>query len=159
MLVKRSINHSTLNSNRYFFAALLSLLLTFAPSSVYAEKANPSAQISADQRLHSDLVLSALQLDFYNARCRGLSIARNFNRVNRLFVTKYSLTANNYIKDFIAEDVREEKMRQEILFKRNLSKMGGCDKAKDAGWIKEIHDHFKALYRKAETSSWFPETL
>ena len=106
-------------------------------------------------KLHSGLVLTAMQLDFYNNRCRGTSVAKNFNKVNRLYITKYSITANNFIKDFINQDVRAEKEAQEIEFKKNLNGLGGC--AKDQDWIKEIHDTFRDLYQEAEKSAWFPE--
>jgi len=110
-----------------------------------------------EQELHASLVLMALKLDFYNSRCRGLSVAKNFNQVNRLYITKYSLTANNFIKQYINNDVRQEKASQEIAFKKTLNSLGGCSKAKEQGWIKEIHDQFKTMLEQAEQSTWFPE--
>lgn len=115
--------------------------------------------ISAEQKLHTALILTALKVDFYNARCRGLSVAKNVNKVNRLYITKYSITANNYIKIYISEDVRKEKANQEIAFKKALSKIGGCSKAKQQGWVKSLRDEFNDLYEQAEKSTWYPEEL
>lgn len=115
--------------------------------------------ISAEQQLHSALILTALKVDFYNARCRGLSVAKDVNKVNRLYITKYSITANNYIKIYINEDVRKEKANQEIAFKKALSKIGGCSKAKQQGWVKSLRDEFNDLYEQAEKSTWYPEEL
>jgi len=112
---------------------------------------------SPELQLHSDLVLKALQVDFYNVRCRGISVAKNFTKVNRLYITKYSLTANNFIKNYINQDVRAEKENQETAFKKNLNALGGCSGAREKGWIKEIHDQFGDLYKQAEKSTWFPE--
>ena len=129
----------------------------FAPNSFANESPDTTNIQNPDLKLHSDLVLKALQLDFYNARCRGISVAKNFNKVNRLYITKYSITANNFIKSFINPDVRSEKEAQEIHFKKNLNSLGGCAKAKQQDWIKEIHDQFNDLYQQAEQSAWYPE--
>ncbi|WP_029407381.1 hypothetical protein [Thiomicrorhabdus sp. Milos-T2] len=112
---------------------------------------------NAEQELHTSLVLTALKLDFYNRRCRGISVAKNFNKVNRLYITKYSLTANNFIKDYINNDVRKEKASQERDFKKTLNSLGGCAKAKQKDWIKKIHDQFKTTLEQAQQSAWFPE--
>ncbi|BCN93174.1 hypothetical protein THMIRHAM_09590 [Thiomicrorhabdus immobilis] len=135
---------------------LMPVLSLFAPTSFANETTNNQ---NPELKLHSELVLKALQLDFYNIRCRGTSVAKNFNKVNRLYITKYSITANNFIKDFINPDVRAEKEAQEIDFKKNLNRMGGCAKAKDQDWIKEIHDQFNELYQQAEQSAWYPEEM
>ncbi len=112
---------------------------------------------SEDQILHTDLIMLALKADFFNRRCRGISVNKDFNKVNRLFITKYSLTANNYIKTYINPDVRAEKQLQELEFKKELNKIGGCAKAREQGWRKQITDLFNELYRQAEQSTWYPE--
>jgi len=132
----------------------LSLSLTTLPS--YAEAEQPPT-IDKEQVLHTALVLSALKADFFSARCRGISVAKYFNKVNRLFITKYSLTANNYIKTYINADVRKEKGKQEITFKKALNMVGGCSKAKNADWKKIINNEFNSLFEQAEQSTWFPE--
>ena len=142
-------------------AFLLAFIVPLFSLSSYSVLANdvPDSQVNQNPelKLHSELVLTALQLDFYNNRCRGTSVAKNFNKVNRLYITKYSITANNFIEEFINPDARAEKDAQEIDFKKNLNRLGGCSKAKDQDWIKEIHDNYRNLYRKAEKSAWFPE--
>ena len=141
---------------------LLSVVITFLnliSTQALANDANNSNVDNPELKLHSELVHTALQLDFYNNRCRGTSVAKNFNEVNRLYITKYSITANNFIKEFINQDVRAEKEAQEIEFRKNLNRLGGCAKAKDQDWIKEIHDTFRELYQEAEKSAWFPEKI
>ena len=76
--------------------------------------------------------------------------------MNRLFITKYSLTANNYIKTYINEDVRAQKAALEIEFKRELNRVGGCAAAIDSGWRSQINDLYRELYLRAEKSVWFP---
>lgn len=108
------------------------------------------------QEIHSNLVKSALLNDAFAERCRGMSIDKNFNQVNRLFITKYGVSANNYIETFIAEDFRDYKRQFSRHFNIVLAKKGGCQAAKDQKWDKEMHDEFKELYRQAEASNWFP---
>ncbi|HHT00720.1 MAG TPA: hypothetical protein ENK73_07690 [Thiomicrospira sp.] len=146
--------------------SLFLLTSSLIVTNVYAQTAsqvkdNPSNAskntLSAEQILHTSLVLTALQLDFYNERCRGISVAKNFNKVNRLYITKYSLTANNYIKLYINPDVRKEKAQHETAFKKNLNAIGGCSNAKKQGWIKALNEQFNKKYDQAELSAWFPE--
>ena len=147
--------------NKVIKLALLASLIPVLSLSIQNAHAVEPTDISKQQnpelQLHSSLVLKALQVDFYNERCRGISVAKNFNKVNRLYITKYSITANNFIKEFINPDVRSEKAAQEIHFKKNLNSLGGCTKAKQQDWIQEIHDQFKDLYQQAEQSAWYPE--
>ena len=143
--------------NSLFILGVLIAFLNLTSTHVFANEINNNNDENPELKLHSELVLTALQLDFYNNRCRGTSVAKNFNKVNRLYITKYSITANNFIKEFINQDVRAEKEAQEIEFKKNLNRLGGCAKAKDQDWIKEIHDTFRDLYQEAEKSTWFPE--
>ncbi len=136
-------------------ALLLAIALIFA----LPAQAQTEAEMNPEQSLHTALVLSALKVDFFNARCRGISVSKNFNKVNRLYITKYSLTANNYIKTYINADVRKEKSKQEIAFKKALNMVGGCAKAKQADWRKDINYEFNTLYKQAEQSTWFPEEI
>jgi len=154
MFTSKAIN--TFNKNTLL--AIVIFAFTLFSAQLYAiDTTDDVATQTPELQLHSALVLKALQVDFYNIRCRGISVAKNFNKVNRLYITKYSLTANNFIKNFINPDVRAEKQIQEIDFKKNLNKLGGCSKAKEQGWIKQIHDEYKNLYQQAEQSTWFPE--
>ncbi len=110
-----------------------------------------------EQDYHSKLVITALKTDFFNKRCRGISVAKSFNKVNRLFINKYSLTANNYIKLYINPDVRQEKQQQEREFKKSLNSIGGCSKARKLKWRNTLNKEFDELYQQAETSTWYPE--
>lgn len=108
------------------------------------------------QTLHTNLVLLALKADYFNRKCRGISINQNFNRVNRLFITKYSLTANNYIKTYINKDVRGEKLTLERAFKKELNQVGGCLAANQQNWRSKLNKEYQSLFSKAENSLWFP---
>lgn len=143
--------------NSLVILGLLIAFLNLTSTHVLANETKNRNIDNSDLKLHSELVLTALQLDFYNNRCRGISVSKNFNTVNRLYITKYSLTANNFIKHYINSDVRKEKVSQETAFKKTLNSLGGCAKAKEQGWIKEIHDEFKTRLQQAEKSTWFPE--
>lgn len=143
--------------NSLVILGLLIAFLNLTSTHVLANETKNRNIDNSDLKLHSELVLTALQLDFYNNRCRGISVSKNFNTVNRLYITKYSLTANNFIKHYINNDVRKEKVSQETAFKKTLNSLGGCAKAKEQGWIKEIHDEFKTRLQQAEKSTWFPE--
>ena len=142
---------------RFFLLFATIVLAMSLQAKVYA--ADNTAPISEEQALHTDLVLLAMKSDFYNRRCRGISVAKNFNKVNRLFITKYSLTANNYIKQYINPDVRQEKEIQEREFKKELNRVGGCNAARKNGWRSEISDLFHNLYQQAQKSTWFPEEI
>lgn len=144
--------------NRNTTLMVLIFAITLFSGKMNAEESPEKQSLpNPELQLHSKLVLKALQVDFYNVRCRGISVAKNLNKVNRLYITKYSLTANNYIKDFINPDVKAEKKAQEIDFKKKLNQLGGCSKARQQGWLKQIRQEFKDLYQQAEQSAWFPE--
>lgn len=134
--------------------AVLSLQSNFANAEEITS--DVPAIISEEQILHTDLVLLALKADDFNHRCRGISVNQNFNKVNRLFITKYSLTANNYIKLYIEQDVRDYKQALKIEFKKELNRVGGCNAAIDQGWRNNINELYRTLFLKAEQSVWFP---
>jgi len=106
---------------------------------------------------HIDLIEVALLTDSYNARCRGMSVAKALNSVNRLYVTKYSLTANNFIKTYIDPSVKNLKIERKHRFNKMLNVLGGCQAAKSKNSIKRLKKHFKSLYETAEKSPWYPE--
>lgn len=112
--------------------------------------------VNPQQEIHSNLVKSALLNDAFGKRCRGRSLAKYFNQVNRLFITKYSVSANNYIETFIADDFRDYKRQFSRHFNLLLAKKGGCQAAKDQNWDKEMLAEFHELYRQAEKSNWYP---
>ncbi len=149
------------------FKLSLVFLLSFGMSPyIHAEEVESTdtteastPEISEEQTLHTNLVLTALKADFFNKRCRGISVAKSFNKVNRLFVTKYSLTANNYIKTYMNADVKQYKVELERDFKKSLNKIGGCKQTKKLDWRGNLRKEFNQLYRDADRSTWFPEEL
>jgi len=124
-----------------------------------AQASETLVKTDAALQLHIDLIEVALKTDSYNKRCRGISTSSNLHQVNRLYVTKYSLTANNFIKDYIDEDVRAFKTEREHTLNKLLAKIGGCDKAESQDWVKQLKPDFKRLYEQAEADKlpWYPE--
>lgn len=115
------------------------------------------SKIDPELALHIDLIEVALKTDAYNKRCRGISTAKLLHQVNRLYVTKYSLTANNFIESYIDEDVRTLKTERQHALNRLLAKTGGCEEAKSQEWGMQLKKEFKTLYEQAEKSPWYPE--
>ena len=140
----------------------LTLLATPLYAPVYAQGAAENATETVpveqleDEALHSRLVNVALDLDLFNEQCRGLSVNRNFNKVNRLFINKYSLSANNYIESFFRQEIRVYKKIKQQQFIQTLASLKGCKGAKKAGWDKQLKSDYNILLRKAEDSGWFP---
>lgn len=130
--------------------------LSYAQDSVESKASTSVSVPLEDEALHSRLVNVALQLDFYNEQCRGLTINRNFNRVNRLFINKYSLSANNYIEAFFHQEIRDYKKQMQRDFIQTLAKKRGCQGAKKQGWDKELKAQYNRFYRMAEESGWYP---
>ncbi|MDA3806537.1 MAG: hypothetical protein PF440_01375 [Thiomicrorhabdus sp.] len=133
-----------------FFSVMFTL---FSP----AQASETLVKTDAALQLHIDLIEVALKTDSYNKRCRGISTSSNLHQVNRLYVTKYSLTSNNFIKDYINEDVRALKTVREHTLNKLLAKTGGCEKAESQDWVKQLKPDFKRLYEQAEKSPWYPE--
>lgn len=145
-----------------FFAIVLMTLSVNANASALQDKflANPLGQQGIDsledQSLHSYLVNLALMLDLYSEKCRGMSVNKYFNAVNRLYINKYSLSANNYIEQFFRVEVRDYKAQQERQFMQTLAGLKGCKGARDQKWDRQKISDYNALFRKAEDSGWFP---
>lgn len=119
-------------------------------------QANPKTQNLEDEALHSRLVNVAMELDWLNQKCRGLSMARNFKQVNRLFINKYSLSANNYIEGFFGEEIRDYKKQKSRQMVMKLAQKRGCQQALKQDWDRELKKEFNTLFRNAEESSWYP---
>jgi len=141
---------------RYSVALLLLASTLFFSSNIVAAPKEETL-IDHELQLHIDLVSNALQTDSYNKRCRGMSISKSLNQVNRLLVTKYSLTSNNFIKNYIAKDVEAFKSERYHDFNKNLNLMGGCKVAKSEGIVKQLKKEFRDLYDQAEKSPWYPD--
>jgi hypothetical protein len=133
---------------------VLSLCLMLISSTVFAD-----AQVDPDKAQHDQLVMLALEYDFYNQRCRGMSMQKHFNQVKRLFVTKYSQTPNNYIEAFMVSsgnDFRAFKKAQESKFLQSLAQQGGCKGFKSSGRLQQLQKAFNLRFQSVESSSWFP---
>ena len=128
------------------FSFLLTLLL---PNVVVAE-------LQAEA-LHSKLVTTSIKYDTFNQRCRGVSAAKNESKVNRLFLRKYGVTVNNYIKTYLSTDARDIKNDVKDQMIKTIAQMGGCQQARQKGLEKELKADYRKLYRATEQSTWFPE--
>lgn len=108
--------------------------------------------------LHVKLVETAYQYDAFNKRCRGVSVSKEVNEVNRLFLRKYGITINNFIKLNIDRDVRgyQDSVTQE--FYNTLYELGGCEETKDTDFVKTFRDDFRVLLDNVQLSPWFPRT-
>ena len=129
-------------------------LLIFSPPSLAEQSVNAN---SPELKTHIDLIEIALLTDAYNKRCRGISVSKSLNQVNRLYVTKYSLTANNFIKTYLDPDVKALKLERQHRFNKLLNELGGCQAVKKNGSIKLLKKHFRTQYEIAENSPWYPE--
>ncbi len=131
---------------------LLNISLSFAEPPL-SKESTEHAMIQS----HIELVEVALQTDFYNKRCRGVSVSKQLNKVNRLYVTKYSLTANNFIKLYIDPNTKQVKQARKHAFNKNLNALGGCQSSQAKEAMKQFKKAFKILYEQAEKSPWYPE--
>ncbi|WP_321276615.1 hypothetical protein [Thiomicrorhabdus indica] len=143
---EKSLNHRIVFA--WVFLVVLCLPFTVQSADDY--------QKLEDEALHSRLVNVALELDWLNQKCRGLSIQRNFKQVNRLFINKYSLSANNYIEGFFAREIRDYKADKSQEMIRLLAQKKGCKQALKEDWDRDLKKEFNTLLRKVEESSWFP---
>ncbi|VAW45411.1 hypothetical protein MNBD_GAMMA04-2314 [hydrothermal vent metagenome] len=133
---------------------LVSCFLIFSPPSFAEPQVYPD---NPELQIHIDLLEIALLTDAYNKRCRGMSISQSFNQVNRLYVTKYNLTANNFIKTYIDTNVKALKSERQHRFNKMLNVLEGCRAIKTNGSIKLLKKHFRTQYEMAEKSTWYPE--
>lgn len=133
---------------------ILSVMLSLFSS---AQASETLVKVDPEVQLHIDLIEVALKTDSYNKRCRGISTSTNLHQVNRLYVTKYNITSNNFIKDYINEDVRALKAARQQTLYQLLAEIGGCQEAESQDWVKRLQPDFKRLYEQADKSPWYPE--
>ncbi len=146
---------STSRTNIYSLLTLLALcFLILSPPSLATQ---PITEKNDELQTHIDLIEIALLTDAYNKRCRGISISKSLNQVNRLYVTKYSLTANNFIKTYIDANVKALKIERQHRFNKLLNELGGCQAVRKNGSIKLLKKHFRTQYEITEKSPWYPE--
>lgn len=126
---------------------------TFTAAQEHAQQATTDPAL----QLHTELIEMALQTDAYNRRCRGISVSKLLHKVNRLYITKYDLTANNFIKNYIDSNVKQLKIDRQHRFNKTLSGLGGCQNAQAKTTMKRLKKTFKTHYEQAEKSPWYPE--
>ncbi|MBN2646726.1 MAG: hypothetical protein JXR44_02950 [Thiotrichales bacterium] len=137
------------------FPVVLCSLLWGSPLSANAQLSPDEQQVQ--QVTHDRLIELALLNDEFAKRCRGTSVAKHFNQVNRLFITKYGMTANNYIQSFISRDTRAYQQQIAMAFNDQLSDKGGCEAAKDQQWDRQMADEFKRHLQQVEAANWRPQ--
>lgn len=115
-----------------------------------------SVQELKGEALHVALVKTALKYDYFNQRCRGVSASQKEAKVNRLFIEKYNLTINNFIKQFLARDPMETEAVLKKELYAEIYQLGGCQEARNKGLEKTLKTDFRTLYQKTESSPWFP---
>lgn len=108
------------------------------------------------EALHVALVKTALKYDYFNQRCRGVSASQKEAKVNRLFIEKYNLTINNFIKQFLTRDPRETEGALKKELYAEIYQLGGCQQAREKGLEDSLKKGFRELYQKTESSPWFP---
>lgn len=143
-----------------FIATAFSIFIFNTPLAL-AEQTSPTTQVEeqldAIEIEQTQLIKHALKYDYFGQRCRGSSLTKHFNQTNRLFLSKYGFTANNYIKDFINPEIDEFKAELKQEFLKSLIKIGDCRGARELNWRKQMNDEFNRLYDEVERSIWFPE--
>jgi len=109
------------------------------------------------EKLHTALITTAIEFDVFNQRCRGVSMAKKVSKVNRLYLRKYDITVNNYIKVYLSQDPRDARKNLKNEMIRNISKQGGCLALKKKGMRKQFKQRYQQLFKKVELSAWIPE--
>jgi len=132
----------------------LLLLLIFSPV-VNAEILN--SEKLTDENLHSELIKTAIKFDVFNQRCRGVSMAKNFVKVNRLYLSKYDITVNNYIKVYLSQDPRKAKKDLQDKMIAYISEQGGCGALRKKRTRKQFKKRQRQLFQQVEQSAWIPE--
>ncbi len=140
--------------------ALLLMLFLFSLQAISAEtptNGKVEAQLEEIEREQTLLIIQSLENDFFRQRCRGSSLAKYFNQTNRLFLSKYGFTANNYIRDYINPEIDVYKANLKQSFLKTLIRAGDCAGAREQNWRKKMNDEYDRLYEEVEKSIWFPE--
>lgn len=141
------------------FLATLPLLIALFGGTVSTSYAADPAELEAlhGRELHIKLIETALRYDYYNKRCRGISVSKEVNLVNRLFLRKYGMTVHNFIKQQMQTDPRDYQETVKQALYKELAEMGGCEGSKEQGMIAHFQDVFRVLFERAENANWFPE--
>jgi hypothetical protein len=100
--------------------------------------ANPLVS-EATGELLANLVRTSLEYDLYNTRCRGNAASTKTDDSNRLLISKYKLTVNQVINQYIGTDFRAERAAIEQAFLQKIGQMGGCNMAKKKGLLEALN--------------------
>lgn len=139
---------------RYLLNAWIMVVLSFSSLSVQAE--TETLESLSGEPLHVRLIETTIRYDFFNQRCRGVRASANQSEVNRLFIQKYRLTLNNFIKQYISTDARAYRDQLQDNLYRQVAEMGGCQPARDQGLETRIKSDYRKLLEQVEVSSWYP---
>ncbi|RUM91307.1 MAG: hypothetical protein DSZ27_06640 [Thiomicrospira sp.] len=139
-----------MQKNRFIYGLVLMGWMLVLPVS-----ASPDQELKGEA-LHVALVKTALKYDYFNQRCRGVSASQKEAKVNRLFIEKYNLTINNFIKQFLTRDPRETEAALKKELYAEIYQLGGCQQAREKGLEDTLKTDFRHLYQKTESSPWFP---
>ena len=99
-------------------------------------------------KILAELVRTSLEYDLYNSRCRGNAASTKINDSNRLFVSKYHISANQVINLYIDKDVFAARSAIEQEFLQKIGLMGGCKMAKKKGLQKELDHDYRRLFEQ-----------
>ncbi|KUJ72894.1 hypothetical protein [Thiomicrospira sp. WB1] len=108
------------------------------------------------QPLHEQLVRTAMAFDVFNQRCRGVSASTQESQVNRLFVEKYRMTLNNFVREMMPMDARQLESEIQARINQRIFELGGCQKARADGMEARFKADFRTLMEKARQSPWYP---
>jgi hypothetical protein len=102
-------------------------------------------QATADRLVRA--VETAFFLDTYHSRCRADGSGRRTENLNKELVSHYRTTVLNVQDDWFPEHYyRDAQARMERDFLEQLRAYGGCQSAKDAGWLQTLQQqHHQAL--------------
>ncbi|MBN2864831.1 MAG: hypothetical protein JXK16_02375 [Thiotrichales bacterium] len=117
----------------------------------------PIEQLTGEA-LHVKLVEVTYQYDYLNKRCRGVSLSTMVQELNRLFLRKYGITVNNFVKLNIDRDTRGYKESVNQAFSEKLFELGGCPGASESNLVDTLKEQYRVLFENAQTSPWFPRT-
>lgn len=120
-----------------------------------ANKSSDLEELTGEE-LHSKLVVTTIGYDAFNNRCRGVSASVKEAKVNRLFIRKYSVTFNNYIKVYMSRDPRVAKAEIKQDMVNVIAEKGGCQEVRKTGMRKDFKQDFRTLFRAVEASPWIP---
>ncbi len=103
----------------------------------------------ATAELLVELVRVAAEYDLYSARCRGDISGRRTDNLKKVLIRRYGLTPTQVQDDYFPERFHRDARRNiEKEFAGMLTQLGGCRKAKKAGFQDELRVRYLELMDK-----------